>query len=418
VPTHRKRVLYVSSHSLPYANNGYAIRTEGIVDGLIRNGLEVVLVTRAGRPWSFGNFDEENIPVLSSSRGFKQIFLQHPNERNMPQTEWVAKAQQEYIEIIQVFKPDAVLAASDWVNALPALGAANKTRKPFFYEIRGFWELSRKSKTLGFEHSGEFAMSRKMEIEIASSAQSVFTLNNLMKADLEQRGIDGDKIRVIPNAVRMIPETHGITISDDMLGKFSGNRVVGYIGAFADYEGLDDLVQAVSQLIHAGERVKLLLVGSSEPSASGQLCSYGIRLRNMANELGIADHVILTGRVQPAELSKYYSAIDLFVIPRKPFEVCEVVSPIKPLEAFAYGKVVLVSDVAPLKSLSEECNISVFRKGNVTDLTDKMRCILGNTDTHFLQEGNRLKQWVIRNRMFENVVYPMAKDLRKAVVTD
>lgn len=82
-------------------------------------------------------------------------------------------------------------------------------------------------------------------------------------------------------------------------------------------------------------------------------CSASVAYRALAQRLGITEFVFLPGRVGPDEASDYYALLDLVVIPRRPFAVCEMVSPVKPLEAVARGKRVLMSNVAPLADLAE-----------------------------------------------------------------
>jgi glycosyltransferase involved in cell wall biosynthesis len=50
----------------------------------------------------------------------------------------------------------------------------------------------------------------------------------------------------------------------------------------------------------------------------------------------------------------YYGLIDVFVVPRRPVEVCHLVTPLKPFEAFATGCTVVLSDVRALASIAAE----------------------------------------------------------------
>jgi glycogen(starch) synthase len=69
------------------------------------------------------------------------------------------------------------------------------------------------------------------------------------------------------------------------------------------------------------------------------------RIRTLARELGIEPVVILPGRVPHAEVERYYGLIDVLVYPRISKRVTEMVTPLKPLEAMAQGKLVIASDV-------------------------------------------------------------------------
>ena len=61
-----------------------------------------------------------------------------------------------------------------------------------------------------------------------------------------------------------------------------------------------------------------------------------------------------TGRgVEPphAEVERYASLVDVFCFPRRPMRLTELVTPLKPLEAMALGRVVLASDVGGHREL-------------------------------------------------------------------
>ena len=87
----------------------------------------------------------------------------------------------ELADHFETFRPSAVVAASNWENALPALRAAQQVGLPFFYEVRGFWELSELSRDDAYLKSPGYRMAMQRELEVALGAQRVFTLNTLMQ---------------------------------------------------------------------------------------------------------------------------------------------------------------------------------------------------------------------------------------------
>ena len=126
-----------------------------------------------------------------------------------------------------------------------------------------------------------------------------------------------------------------------------------------------------------GVDVSVLLVGSSASMGFGagtkEGCPASTLYRALAQRLGIAEFLFLPGRVAAEQAADYYALLDLVVIPRRPFAVCEIVSPMKPVEAASQGKRVLMSDVAPLADLAALCpSFSYFEKGNVASLADML----------------------------------------------
>ena len=126
--------------------------------------------------------------------------------------------------------------------------------------------------------------------------------------------------------------------------------------------------------------VRLLLVGGGPQEQN---------LKHQVTLLGLEDKVIFTGRVPHSEVDDYYSLVDLLVYPRKSMRLTELVTPLKPLEAMAQGKVVLASDVGGHHELiSDSENGFLFRANDVNHLAQRTIELLSN---------EQLKQSVINN---------------------
>src|SRR5262249_18004778 len=66
------------------------------------------------------------------------------------------------------------------------------------------------------------------------------------------------------------------------------------------------------------------------------------------------DRVTFVGQVPPTSVPRYWSLADVVVLPRKPFKVCKVVSPLKPFEAMAMSKVVVLSDLPVMREIVQD----------------------------------------------------------------
>lgn len=154
--------------------------------------------------------------------------------------------------------------------------------------------------------------------------------------------------------------------------------MIAYLGSFSAYEGLEYLITAFASAHHQGLNARLLLVGSlSEAGNSNNSCQSRDHLLALARQLGVADRLVLTGRVPPHTVASYYPLIDLVVIPRRPERVCELVPPLKPFEAAAHATPLLLSSVAPLAELQElGPGVNLFEKGSVPSLTQNLLEIL------------------------------------------
>jgi len=88
--------------------------------------------------------------------------------------------------------------------------------------------------------------------------------------------------------------------------------------------------------------VRVIFVGGGPQEAS---------LKQMAASLSLDDKVRFAGRVPHAEVHRYYDLIDVLVYPRLPMRLTELVTPLKPLEAMAQGRLIAASDVGGHREL-------------------------------------------------------------------
>lgn len=134
---------------------------------------------------------------------------------------------------------------------------------------------------------------------------------------------------------------------------------------FFTFEGLADLVKSMPLVKNEINDVVLLMVGTGVEDQN---------LRTLADETGLAGNtVIFTGRVPHEKVQDYYSLMDILVYPRISKRITELVTPLKPLEAMAMEKTVVVSDVGGLKELViDRRNGFVFKAGDVNGLAGKL----------------------------------------------
>jgi glycosyltransferase involved in cell wall biosynthesis len=401
------RLIYVIHHSYPYSSDGYAVRTHGIASALVQKGYSVVAINRPGNPWDLPGFEASETLIHKDIDGVRYLYLRTPNKKHSG-SEYREAAVDVLKELFRLFKPEAVMAASDWETALPAAIAAKELDLPFFYEVRGFWEISRISREPEWRKSAQYRHSVQMETEVLKAADHVFTLTRFMKEEMVRRGIKAEKISLIPNGYwhKSVDHRNKTKLSRTDLG-CNTQYVVSYIGAFSELEGLEELVHACALLRKENLDLSLLLVGSSSVgglnrSSSG--CYVSRNLKRLADTLDFADYLLLPGRIHPEELADYYALIDLVVIPRKSLPVCKLVSPLKPLEAAANSKAMLLSDVPPLKEIMEEANVlACFQAGNVEDLALKIKSLVTNRGR--LDEiGKAYFQWVTTSRSWSKVL--------------
>jgi PEP-CTERM/exosortase A-associated glycosyltransferase len=334
------RVLHILDHSLP-AQSGYTFRTRAILKAQMALGWEVAGVSSLRHP--LPGPAEETVDGLH--------FYRTPGVASgrSPLREWgeVRALAQRIDEVVAQFRPDILHAHSPVLTALAADGVAKRHGLPLIYEIRAFWEDAAVGNGTGREGTLKYRAIRALETRAARRADAVAVICEALRADLVARGIDPAKIMVSPNGVDLDLFGDPPPRDDALAGELGlGNAdVIGFIGSFYDYEGLDVLIAAMPGLVARNPKLRLLLVGGGPMDAA-------LRAQAAASHVASAIHFI--GRVPHEEVERYYSLLDVLVYPRKAMRLTELVTPLKPLEAMAQGKLVAASNIGGHRELIED----------------------------------------------------------------
>jgi PEP-CTERM/exosortase A-associated glycosyltransferase len=333
------RILHVLDHGLPL-QSGYSFRTRAIVKAQMERGWDPVCLT--GPRHAAEAAGPETVDGITFHR------TTYVPTGPSPLREWreITAFSRRIEQAIAELRPDQVHVHSPVLNALAALKPARKAGVPLLYEIRAFWEDAAVGNGTGREGSARYRVTRQLETWAATKADAVAVICEGLRADLVSRGVDPAKIMVSPNGVDLglfgkpLGRDHAFARS---LG-LDDAEVVGFIGSFYDYEGLDDLIAAMPLLARLRPKARLLLVGGGPMEA---------QLRAQAAASPAADRIVFAGRVPHNEVELYYALVDVLAYPRKAMRLTELVTPLKPLEAMAQGKLVAASDVGGHRELIE-----------------------------------------------------------------
>jgi glycogen(starch) synthase len=327
------RVLHVLDHSVPL-HSGYGFRTLAILREQRRRGWETVhLTTPKHGP---GPATQEVVDGLT--------FHRTPSTTGIGLLAQMRLTAARIDELVRSERPDVVHAHSPVLNALPALWVRLSRRVPVVYEMRASWEDAAVDHGTTGEGSLRYRASRALETVALRHADQVTTICEGLRADIAARGVAADRITVIPNAVDVEGFRFGAPADAALQARLglAGCTVIGFAGSFYGYEGLHLLVDAMARLRTARPDLRLLLVGGGPQEAA---------LREQVASADLGNRVLFTGRVPHDEVQRYYELIDLLVYPRLPIRLTELVTPLKPLEAMAQGRVLLASDVGGHREL-------------------------------------------------------------------
>lgn len=358
------RILHVLDHSLPL-HSGYTFRTLAILGQQRALGWETFHLT--GPKQSSGDQREEHIGDwmfyrTPSATGFasKLPLVQHRA---------LMKATRDRLaEVVDHVRPDILHAHSPVLNALPALSVGHAAGIPVVYEVRAFWEDAAADHGTAREWGPRYRLTRALETRALQRADAVTTICEGLRRDMLERGISADKITVIPNAVDVSEFRFKSTADADLVQQYGLARgaTLGFAGSFYAYEGLDLLLRAMPLVLRVAPQVRVLLLGGGPQEAN---------LKTLATRLGIENVVHFTGRVPHDQVSRYYSVMDVMVYPRVSRRLTELVTPLKPLEAMAMGKLVAASNVGGHRELIRDGhNGHLFSAGSPEALA---RCLIG-----------------------------------------
>ena len=335
------RVLHCVTNALPYTQAGYTVRTHRIVTAQRAAGLDPHVVTSWGWPMLQGHADADSYDEIDGT----------PYHRLLPSGEVpfesrgrMIRGAGEVTELVRTLRPQVLHAATDHRNGSVGLAVRERTGTPLVYEVRGFLEETWASRDAARVGSERHLLQRERESVIMRSADAVVTLAETMAAEIVERGVPREKIFLAPNAVddSLLSADYDGAAFRAAYGIAPGEIVVGSVSSIVGYEGFTTLLSAAALLRDTGTPVRVLIVGDGSERPV---------LLTQAERLGLGETAILPGRVGPEEALRAQAAIDIFVCPREDLRVCRLVTPLKPVEAMALGKPVVLSDLPALAEL-------------------------------------------------------------------
>ena len=350
------KIIHIFDHSFPL-QDGYSARSLAILQQQVKRGWKVFPLTGPRQ----GSLNEDNEVIFDinffRTKNKNLFFCKIPFLKHF-WTIWLIY--KRLISIVHNVKPDVLHAHSPALNGIAAIFAGKHYRIPVIYEVRAFWEDAAVDQKKNSAGGLRYKMTRYLENYVFRNVQQVTTICEGLKKDIDSRNVCSRPVVVIPNAVefdrfsKLLPRQQDIAFEKNLFYGFT----LGFIGSFYDYEGLDLAIRAMPLLLKKNPAIRLLLVGTG---LQDQI------LRNLAVELKVDKEVVFTGKIPFSEVERYYSVIDLLVYPRKLLRLTDIVTPLKPLEAMAQGKVFIASDVGGHRELVRHGETGILFKADCLD---------------------------------------------------
>ena len=313
-------VLHVLDHSLP-EHDGYAFRSHSILTQLIRTGWDIDVIT--GPKQGAAESPEDEIDGVRYIR--TPIRVNVSTSGVLGQLRTINLTRKKIASYLQHQPAKIIHAHSPCLNGLATLGHG----VPVVYEMRSSWEDAAVSVGATQEGSMRYRVSKVLETYVANRADAVVVICRGLKTELTRRGIPDEKITVVPNA---LSEHMFVKPDEDMVAEvrkrysLNGCKVIGFFGSFFEWEGVDNLIEALPAVLESVPNTRLLIAGGGRQESA---------LHGLVSKLGLEKSVVFAGRVAHDEIGACYAAADVMAYPRIPDRLTNMVIPLKPLEAMA-----------------------------------------------------------------------------------
>ena len=209
---------------------------------------------------------------------------------------------------------------------------------------------------------------RLCEEATLQSASRIIVVSEVLRDDLIRKGIEADRIRVNPNAVdpEFFYPGRGRTAGRRELGIQPDEVLVGFVGSFSLWHGIEVLQHAITRLLRVASPCRLRFVLMGDGLLQGEM------------RAALIDHektgeVIFTGPLPPGQVAQFLDASDILVSPHIPMPDGSKFfgSPTKLFEYMAMGKAIVASRIGQLGDvLSHDETAWLVAPGSAEDLAN------------------------------------------------
>jgi glycosyltransferase involved in cell wall biosynthesis len=390
-------VLNLLKESLPYLTNGFTMRSRYNLLAVRDAGLHPEVVTSLGFPRLLGGSIPSPVPAVENVDGIphhrldlgsRHLAADLPFDQLLEEQAWLTA------RVARQVRPAIIHAGSGHRGYETALvGAALRAHigRPLVYEVRSFFESTWSADPRWNERGEQYHRRHAAETGAMRAADHVVTIAESMRDDIIARGVDPDRVTVIPNGVdadAFTPEA-----PDPALRRqygLEGRFTFGYVSNL-DHprENQELLVEATSILLKRGRAVTCLIVGDGKRRAE---------IEGIANKAGVGNRVVFTGRVPHDLVRSHYALLDAFVVPRRDERAARTVTPLKPYEALAMERPLVVADLPALMEIAApDARGLAFPAGDAAALASTVERLIDDPEL-----GRRMgmagREWVARER--------------------
>jgi glycosyltransferase involved in cell wall biosynthesis len=222
------------------------------------------------------------------------------------------------------------------------------------------------------------------------------------KLELVPAGVDTDRFAPDPDTGARVRKETGMRDS----------FVLGYVGTFQRWHGVQDLLAACARLGPVPRKVELLLVGP-----------YFVEARKLADQLGLKNQTTFTGPVPYERVPDYINACDALCAPYDPNlssmrSERGIGAPLKLLEYMSCEKAVVATRVAPITGVVDDGRTGLLvTPGDPDSLAEALRSLLDDPARTEMM-GKEARKEVVARYSWGSLAGTLEEVLRSACLTN
>ena len=383
------KVLHILYQSLPNIS-GSSIRSRDILNNQLKVGIKPIVITSPFQNPKISGKSFEEIDGIKYYRTFSNNseLVKEKESSFFIQIKKFFRIISFSIKVYRIAKKekiDVIHAHAMFFCAIAGKITSIILNKPLIYEVRSLWE--ERFKRTSFLNYLIFSFSTFLETFCMFLADHIVAINQNLKIELQNRLIlKKKKITVVENAVDLDRIITSKNIRNEL--------VFGYIGTLSPIEGLDLLIEAFNNLNLSN---KFLIFGD------------GIELENLKKLSTLNNNIMFQGKISSSEIIKAYNQIDIIVNPRKSSYLTNSVTPLKTIEAMAYKKLVIASDVGGIKELIKDDKTGIlFKSGDLSELEKVILKVLERDDLNYIIDNahnyiNKQRNWYCNAKLYKKL---------------
>lgn len=232
-------------------------------------------------------------------------------------------------------------------------------------------------------------LSEAIETRMLEAAEGVFVVSAALREYFAARGVGVEAVEVIPNGAD--PQQFRPEAADRSLrNRFPGRTLVGFVGSFAGFHGLELLESAVAEAARRDVPAQFVFAGPG-----------GERLARRLAERGLERHVTFLGYLPHERVPGVIAAMDVLLAPYPPQE-CFYFSPLKVFEYLACGRAVLAAGLGQIAEVIHPgVNGLLYQPGEPGDFEAKLLRMVQDRE---LRErlGTQARRTVLRSYTWDH----------------